>query len=315
MVYTLVSSVVPVVLAGLVVEISISGPCLFDPCRLLNIMESFSLPEDDWWLRLASCSVVSSKSCRFSVVSRRMRFRKSRIIVCLSEGISSPCSSYTGLINSMHVNSSAVDRCSRLHWGQFHLIFWPMTFCMHSWQKVWPQGVIRTGGWKKSEQINGSICHIIYVSIHILYIWIHIQYIMYIMTHTSWLIKSEKYTIIGGEAWVGIDMYKIVIFLKSVLLYKNMLFLGSFERFFRKSHREFFLTPRHVSKVIFSGNFLENLIFECNLILPQPWFLLHFILHFLLHLLMWKNRVGVRCSKSYGLFTIPDSKKFFVIYA
>ena len=167
MVYTLVSSVVPVVLAGLVVEISISGPCLFDPCRLLNIMESFSLPEDDWWLRLASCSVVSSKSCRFSVVSRRMRFRKSRIIVCLSEGISSPCSSYTGLINSMHVNSSAVDRCSRLHWGQFHLIFWPMTFCMHSWQKVWPQGVIRTGGWKKSEQINGSIFHLIYVLIHI----------------------------------------------------------------------------------------------------------------------------------------------------
>ena len=106
-------------------------------------------------------------------------------------------------------------------------------------------------------------------------------------------------------------MYKIVIFSKSVLLPKNMLFLGSFERFFRKSHQKIFLTPRHVLKVIFSGKFLENLIFECQPILAQPWFLSHLILHFLLHLLMWKNRVGVCRSKSYGFFTIPDSKKKF----
>ena len=47
-------------------------------------------------------------------------------------------------------------------------------------------------------------------------------------------------------------MYKIVDFLETVFQYNDMRFLGSFDRSFRKSHRKFFLTPCHVTKIDFS---------------------------------------------------------------
>ena len=50
---------------------------------------------------------------------------------------------------------------------------------------------------------------------------------------------------------------------------KDVKFLG-FSGSFESNVRKNFLTPRHVSKVNFLEKFLENLIFECQLILAQP---------------------------------------------
>ena len=50
-------------------------------------------------------------------------------------------------------------------------------------------------------------------------------------------------------------MYKIVTFLPWVLDHIEQLFLGSFDRFFRKLRRKKILTSCHVLKTRFSGNF------------------------------------------------------------
>ena len=105
-------------------------------------------------------------------------------------------------------------------------------------------------------------------------------------------------------------MYKNLDFLRTVFQYNYMLFLGSFNRSFRKSRRKKFLTPCHVTKVEFSSKILENRLLNYLLIFAQPKKQLHMIFQLLLRLWVQKNRVASGCVKSYGVLKFQKLRFF-----
>ena len=99
----------------------------------------------------------------------------------------------------------------------------------------------------------------------------------------------------AASSWVGIVMYKIIIFSKFVFHHTKMIFLSNFEPSFRTSHRKFFLAIFTCQKWLFWLKFLENRPFNSQRILPHLRNLFQTILRAFLHRSVKTDRVALCC--------------------